>query len=174
MEVTWILLRYSFSLLSCPPVPTSNFVVEMGGRRLHPSLCIQSMPKIAGFLLKGLCILETSEKKLRGSFPIVHENTFFAIRLRKCCPELSSGHLNNCSSLVKSKLRQRDLYPFLGTSILRLNQSLAMAHLAFSVLSGVMFRGKKKALEQSKWLQFFLMEISEGMRSSWNSSYSWG
>lgn len=99
--VTWILVRYYFSLISSPPVPTLNFVVEMGGRKLHPPLCIQSMLKIAGLLLKGLCILETSEKKLRGSFLIVHENIFFASWLRKWCPELPSCHLNKRSSLVK-------------------------------------------------------------------------
>lgn len=156
MEVTWILARYSFFLLSCPPVPTLNFVVEMGGRRLHPSLCIQSLLKIAGFLLKGLCILETSEKKFRVSFLIVHKNTFFASRLRKCCPELSTSHLKKLLfSGEIAKLRQRDLYSFLGTSTLRLNQSLALAHLTFWVLSGVTFR-KKKSTGTKQMVTIFL------------------
>lgn len=37
----------------------------MGGGRLHPPLCIHPVPKIAGCLLKGLCILETSRRKFR-------------------------------------------------------------------------------------------------------------
>lgn len=72
-----------------------------------------------------------------------------------------------------AELRQKDLYPFLETSILRLNQSSALAHLTFSVPSGLRFRGKKNHWNKANGY-IFLMEISEGMRSSWNSSYSWG
>lgn len=100
-DVNTCKILFFSALLSSPSVPSLNFVVEMGGRKLHPPLYIQYMLKIAWFLQKGLYILETSEKELIGSFLIVRENTIFASWLRKCCPDLSSGHLNNCSSLVK-------------------------------------------------------------------------
>lgn len=72
------------------------------------------------------------------------------------------------------KTETKGFVPFPGSICSQIKSVLSLGTLNFFSSFRCYVKKKKQTLEQSRWLGFFFMEISEGRRSNWNSSYSWG